>query len=179
MGPVPDSFRVLFKTSQGDFTVEACKEWSPRGAERFYELVKSRFYDNTRIFRVKPGFVVQFGISGDPKISKIWKDKAIQDDPVRKSNTRGTMAYAMDVTPHSRTTQIYINYSDNSRLDIRGFAPFATVVEGMEVTEKFYDGYGKTFDEQEEQDKIEERGNGHLDEYFPLLDKIYSAEILS
>lgn len=176
MSAIPDVFRVLFTTTQGPFTVEAHKEWSPLGSERFYRLVKDRFFDDTRIFRVKPEWVVQFGVSGDPRISKIWKGQFLQDEPVVQSNLKGTVAFAMDETPNSRTTQIFINYSDNLSLDARGFVPFAKVVEGMETTEKFYSGYGEAFRDQE---AIEEKGNAFLDSDFPKLDRILSAEIFA
>lgn len=172
---IPDFFQVRFETSKGNFIVEANKIWSPIGYGRFYRLVQERFFDDTRIFRVKPEYVAQFGVSGNPKISKIWKKQFILDEPVRESNLRGTIAFARDDKPHSRTTQIYINYLDNLQLDDRGFAPFAKVIRGMEVVEKFYSGYGEKF---RDQTKIEKMGNAFLDKKFPMLDRIIKTEII-
>jgi cyclophilin family peptidyl-prolyl cis-trans isomerase len=168
-------FSVLFTTSKGNFTVKAHEQWAPLGYERFHTLVKQRFFDDTRFFRVKPNYVAQFGVSGDPKISRIWKGQFIQDEPVIKSNVRGTIAYAMDDHLDSRTTQIYINCSDNLQLDLLKFAPFAEVVEGMEVVESLYSGYGERF---RDQDEIEEKGNLFLDAEYPLLDRIVTAELV-
>lgn len=174
----PKSCLVRFHTSQGDFTLKARKKWSPIGYERFYNLVKERFFDDMRLFRVIKGYVVQFGISGSPEISKIWKEKFLQDEKPKISNLRGTMAYAMDKRPDSRTTQVYINYADNTKLDDR-FTPFAEVIDGMEIVDKFYNEYGRIFDDQALQDTIEEKGNIFLDENFPKLDKIISANFIS
>ena len=123
-------FKVKFETSTGDFIVEVHREWAPIGAERFYQLVKSGFYDECRFFRVVPGFMVQFGINGDPGVQRQWENN-ITDDPVVKSNTRGFVTFATS-GPNSRTTQIFINFGDNESLDGQGFAPFGEVIEGME-----------------------------------------------
>lgn len=171
----PEIFQVCFKTTEGSFTVEAHRSWSPSGADRFYNLVKHRFFDDTRIFRVVPDYVVQFGVSGDPRISKIWKDAVIQDEPVMQSNTQGMIAYAMDTQPNTRSTQIYINCKDNPQLDQKGFAPFAKVIEGLEVTKKFYSGYGSAFDDQTD---IETQGNTFLNGSYPLLSQILKATVI-
>ena len=123
--------------------MEVVREWAPRGADRFYELLQEKYYDGSRFFRVRPGFIVQFGIHKDPKVSELWRQLKLPDDPVVQKNTRGFVSYAM-AGPGSRTTQVFINLADNSkRLDGRGFAPFARVVEGMDVVDKLYAGYGE------------------------------------
>jgi peptidyl-prolyl cis-trans isomerase A (cyclophilin A) len=175
MTKIPNTFQVLFKTTQGDITIKAHRDWSPKGVERFYELVSHGFFNDTRIFRVKPGFVVQFGINGNPDVTKVWKEKFIEDEPVKVSNVKGTVAFAMDEKPNSRATQIFINTADNPGLDGRKFAPFATVIKGIEIADKFFSGYGERFREQTE---IEEQGNLFLDEKFPKMDRILSAQIL-
>lgn len=179
MEPYSKSCVVLFETSQGNFTLKARKKWAPIGYNRFVELVKTCFFDDTRLFRVIKSYVVHFGISGNPDISKTWKEKkALKDEQPLVSNLRGTMAYAMDTTPDSRTTQVYINYMDNTKLDGR-FTPFAEVVEGMEVVDKFYHEYGRAFDDQTLQDTIEEKGNTFLDAHYPKLDRIIKARLIS
>lgn len=179
MEPYSKSCVVLFETSQGNFTLKARKKWAPIGYNRFLELVKTCFFDDTRLFRVIKSYVVQFGISGNPDISKTWKEKkALQDEKPLVSNLRGTMAYAMDTTPDSRTTQVYINYMDNTKLDGR-FTPFAEVIDGMDVVDKFNHEYGRTFDDQALQDTIEEKGNTFLDAHYPKLDKIIKVSVIS
>src|SRR5258705_10915455 len=135
------SSRVKFETSKGTFIVQINKEWAPIGAERFTELVKSGFYENARFFRVIPGFMVQFGIAGDPNIQAKWREASIADDPVTQSNGRGKLSFATK-GPNTRTSQVFINLVDNQRLDASGFAPFAEVVSGMEVVDQLYSGYG-------------------------------------
>ena len=178
--PAPDVFWVRFETSNGAFTVEAQRFWAPRGADRFYNLVRAGFFDDSRFFRVREGFIAQFGIPGDPAVAAVWKDQTIPDDSVRMGNTRGTMAYAM-TGPDTRTTQLYINYGDNSRLNNEGFAPLALVVEGMDVVDGLYAGY----DEEAgggmrggKQGKMFEGGNAHLDHHFPELDKLLRATVI-
>src|SRR4029450_1517502 len=138
----PDGFRVQFETSKGKFIIEVHRDWASRGADRFYNLVRTGFFDDSRFFRVRPNFIAQFGIPGDPQIAGVWKEQKMPDDPVRQSNTRGTIAYAM-TGPDTRTTQLYINISDNSRLDSDGFAPIGRVIEGMEIVDQLYSGYGE------------------------------------
>lgn len=128
----PATFRVRFETSQGAFTVETRRAWAPVGTDRFYNLVRAGFFDGQRFFRVRAGFIAQFGLHGDSAVIAAWKHRVMPDDSVRTSNVRGTLAYAM-TGPDTRTTQIYINLADNQRLDAEGFAPFGRVVSGMEV----------------------------------------------
>ncbi|MBM3745422.1 MAG: peptidylprolyl isomerase [Acidobacteria bacterium] len=175
----PDSFRVKFETTKGDLVVQVRKAWAPEGAERFHQLVKRGFYDDARFFRVVKGFVVQFGISGDPKAQAEWRYAMLPDDPVKESNRKGTITYAM-AGPRSRTTQVFINLADNTRLDQSGFAPFGQVVEGMDVVERFYSGYGDFPPRGSGPDaqQIETRGNAYLEQRFPRLDYIIKARIL-
>ena len=176
----PDLFRVRFETSKGDFVLEVNRRWAPRGADRFYNLVRLGFYDDTRFYRVREGFIAQFGLSGDPEVNAVWYARAMPDDTVLRSNTRGMVSYAMLEAPNSRTTQLYINLDDNSRLDDQGFAPLARVVEGMAVIDSLYAGY----DERAgggmrggNQGRIVDGGNAYLDAEFPLLDRVVTARI--
>lgn len=171
--PVGDEFKVKFETSKGDFVIQVHPSWSPRGAARFRELIESGFYDDTRFFRVVPGFMVQFGLHGDPKVQSKWRNANIPDDPVRQSNTPGMVTYAM-AGPNTRTTQIFINYGDNSQLDGQGFSPFAQVISGMEVVRAINAEYG----EQPDQGRIQSRGNAYLNQEFPHLDFVIQAKIL-
>jgi cyclophilin family peptidyl-prolyl cis-trans isomerase len=176
----PEVFRVRFETSQGDFVVEAHREWAPQGVDRFFGLVASRFFDDSRFFRVVAGFVVQFGIPGDPAMSAAWKQRTIPDDPVLQSNTRGTVAFAM-TGPHTRSAQLFVNLGDNSRLDAQGFAPIGRVTSGMEVVDRLYSGYGEGAGggmRGGRQGKILAGGNAWLDANFPKLDRLVRARIL-
>src|ERR1019366_9544864 len=140
---VPDDFRVKFETSQGDFVVEATKSWAPRGVDRFHELLRMHYFDEGRFFRVVPGFVAQFGVHRDYDVHDKWRKFFIIDDPAKEHNVRGTLTFAQ-AGPNTRATEIFINLGDNSAaLDAQGFAPFAKVVEGMDVVDKFYAGYGE------------------------------------
>jgi peptidyl-prolyl cis-trans isomerase A (cyclophilin A) len=168
----PETFRATFSTSKGDFVIEVHRAWSPNGADRFYNLVKMGFYDDTRFFRAVDGFMVQFGISGDPTVNTKWQEQGVTDDPVKQSNKRGFVTFAQRPTPNSRTTQVFINYGDNSRLD-NSFAPFGQVVQGMEVVDSFYKGYG----EAPNQALIQSKGNAYLDNAFPSLDGVKHAQI--
>lgn len=170
----PERFRARFETSRGDFVVEVRRAWAPLGADRFYNLVRHGFYDDQRFFRVVDGFIAQFGLSGRPEVTAVWSDRTIPDDPVRQSNLRGFVAYAM-TGPDTRTTQVYINLVDNSRLDAQGFSPFGRVVEGMEVVDHLYAGYGENAGgglRRGDQSRIRAEGNAHLDREFPALDHI-------
>ena len=169
---VPDSFQVKFATSAGDFLIEVDRASSPLGADRFFSLVKHGFYDEARFFRVVPNFVVQFGLNSNPELSKVWSQARIDDDPVKDSNTKGTITFAM-AGPNTRTTQVFINFGDNTRLDGMGFSPFGKVTEGMESVEKIFSGYG----EKPNQGRITAEGNAYLKEAFPQLDYIKSATI--
>ena len=170
----PETYKVLFETSGGDFVVEVHREWSPNGADRFHKLIESGFYDDCRFFRVVPGFMVQWGINGDPEIQKNWVDATIKDDRVVKSNKRGFMTYAKIGRPNSRTSQVFINYDDNSRLDADGFAPFGEIIEGMDVVDAINSKYG----ERPDQGQIQEHGNVYLNKSFPKLDYIRKASVV-
>ena len=170
----PADFKARFTTSAGDFVVEVHRDWAPLGADRFYNLVRRGFFTNASFFRVVPGFVVQFGLNADPAVNKAWHQAIIQDDPVKHSNQRGTLVFAT-AGPNSRTTQLFINFADNHRLDTMGFAPFGEIVEGMEVVDKIYAGYG----EQPDQGLITQQGDAYLSHNFPKIDKIKFARVLA
>jgi peptidyl-prolyl cis-trans isomerase A (cyclophilin A) len=169
----PAVFKVRFTTTAGVFVVEVHRAWAPLGADRFYNLVRYGYFTNAAFFRVVSGFVAQFGLSADPAINKVWQTAKIQDDPVVQSNKRGTLVFAT-AGPNTRTTQLFINFADNSRLDGMGFAPFGTVVEGMDVVDKIYPGYR----EQPRQDLITDQGDAYLKANFPDIDKIKLARIV-
>lgn len=175
----PTSYKVKFDTSKGDFVVEVHRDWAPLGADRFYNLVKNGFFNDARFFRVISGFMVQFGISADPKVAAAWRDASIADDPVKQSNTRGMITFATR-GPNTRTTQMFINYADNSRLDGMGFAPFGQVVSGMNVVDALYSGYGEGAPRGAgpEQGRIQSEGNAYLTQAFPKLDYIKTATIV-
>jgi len=178
--PAPGIYRVRMETTKGILALDVTRALAPRGADRFYHLVEVRFYDDSRFFRVISGRFAQFGIAGDPAIAKIWQNERFTDDPVKDSNVRGTFAFAM-TGPDARTTQIYINTGDQSRLDPMGFAPFGKVVEGMSVIDKLYAGYGENSGggmRAGHQGKLFEEGNAYLDREFPLLDRLVRAEII-
>lgn len=171
----PAVYSVHFHTTKGDFTVQVTRAWAPHGADRFYNLVLNHFYDNATFFRVVSGFVVQFGIPADPKYGKVWSNANIPDDPVTQSNLPGYVTYAQSSAPNSRSTQIFINYGDNSRLDGMKFAPFGKVTEGMSVVQSLNGQYGDQ--PTGTQDRITNEGNTFLDSTFPGLDKIITARI--
>lgn len=175
----PAKFQVKFDTSAGVFVVEVTREWAPLGADRFYNLVKAGFYNDCRFFRVIQGFMVQFGIHGDPSIMGAWRNARIGVDPVKQSNKRGFITYAMGGTPDTRTTQVFINFSDNTSLDRMGFAPFGQVVSGMEAVDKIFSGYGEGAPSGQgpEQGRIQMEGNAYLMKSFPKLDYIKTATI--
>src|SRR3954471_11322853 len=165
----PDSFRVELQTSRGPITVVARRAWAPRGVDRFYYLTKHRYYDSTYFFRVIENFVAQFGISGDPGVSAAWENRRIPDDPVRHANTRGTLSFASE-GPNTRTVQLFINLKDNPKLDTYGggFPPIAEIVDGLNVAESLYDGYGEGAPSGlgPRQDLIADQGNAYLRRYF-------------
>lgn len=175
----PDVFKVRFDTTEGPFVVEVTRAWAPNGADRVYNLVTNGFYDDTRFFRVVSGFMTQFGINGDPAVGAAWKTATIADDPVAQSNVRGTVTFAMR-GPNTRTTQLFINTVDNLRLDNMGFAPVGKVIEGMEVVNALYAGYGegRPRGRGPDQMRIQAEGNAYLDELFPELDSIRTARIV-
>ncbi len=170
----PDEFSVRLETSAGPVVIQVTREWSPRGADRFYNLVRNGFYDEQRFYRVVPNFVVQWGFSGNLELNQVWHRARILDDPVKQSNTRGRITYAKSNQPNTRTTQLFINSGDNANLDDMGFAPFGEVVEGMEVVDAINAEYGQ----QPSQGQIAGRGNAYLEENFPNLDYIVKAEII-
>ena len=175
----PERYKVLFETSRGDFVLEAYREWGPLGTDRFYNLVRHGYYDGARFFRVLPGFVVQFGIPGDPNLTSIWSEEQIADDPVVESNQRGYVSFAT-AGPDTRTAQVFINLADNSRLDALGFTPFARIVGGMDIVDILHAGYGEGAPQGRgpSQDRIESEGNAYLEEEFPELDYIYRARLI-
>ena len=170
--PAPSEFKVKFDTSKGEFIVEVHRDWAPHGADRFHELVKSGFYDDARFFRVVKNFVVQWGIHKDPKVSELWRQLDIPDDPVKESNRRAYLTYAM-AGPNTRTTQVFINLRSNASLDSQGFAPFGKVTEGMDVVDSFYAGYA----EDPQQNMIQSQGNEYLTNHYPRMDYIKTARI--
>jgi peptidyl-prolyl cis-trans isomerase A (cyclophilin A) len=175
----PDVFKAKLDTSKGPVVIEVHRDWSPVGADRFYNLVKNGFYDDTRFFRVLDGFMAQIGINGNPAIQSNWRNATIQDDPVKQSNKRGFVTFAKSSAPNSRSTQIFINYRDNSSLDRQGFAPFGQVVSGMEAIDQLYSGYGEGAPSGRgpEQGKVQMEGNTYLTKDFPKLDYVKKATI--
>ncbi|QDT40401.1 Peptidyl-prolyl cis-trans isomerase A precursor [Gimesia alba] len=173
-----DDYQVLLKTTKGDVLLEVHPEWSPKGAARFKELVELGFYDNCAFFRVLDGFMAQVGINGDPALHAKWRDNNIPDDPVVESNKRGYVSFA-NAGPDTRSTQFFINYGDNSNLDY-GFSPFAKVIEGMEVVDSLYNGYGEGAPSGPgpSQGRIVGEGNAYLKKEFPMLDYIVKATIV-
>ena len=175
----PDVFRARFVTSKGDFVVEAHRDWAPIGADRFYNLVRHGFYDDTRVFRIRAGVFAQFGLSGDPAVNAVWYGRAIRDDPRIESARRGRVFFAMR-GPDDRTTQVVVNLRDNPDYDEQGFVSFGEVIEGMDVVDSLYSGYGETAGggmRGGNQGRIVAEGNAHLDADFPLLDRIHRAVI--
>ncbi|HEX7705493.1 MAG TPA: peptidylprolyl isomerase [Thermoanaerobaculia bacterium] len=174
----PDVFAAEFETSKGSFVIEVHREWAPNGADRFYNLVSNGYYDGVRFFRVVSGFMAQFGINGDPKVNAAWQPSTIPDDAVNQSNIRGMVTFAMR-GPDTRTTQIFINYVDNARLDSMGFAPFGKVIEGMDVVDALHAGYGEGAPRGRgpAQDRIQSEGNTYLEAEFPELDFVKKAVI--
>jgi len=176
----PALYRARFETTQGIFVIEVHRDWSPLGADRFYNLVRGGFYDGQRFFRTLPQFVVQWGLPAKPAVSKAWDETTrIKDDPVTQSNSRGFVSFATS-GPNTRTAQIFVNMADNARLDKLGFSPFGKVVEGMDVFAKFYSGYGEGAPRGKgpEQKRIREEGEAYLARDFPQLDRIKRARII-
>ena len=172
----PATYKAKFDTSAGVFVIEVHRDWAPNEADRFYNLVKNGFYDDCRFFRVMPGFMVQFGINGNPAIQKVWQNANMKDDPVKQSNKRGYVSFAQTGAPNSRSTQVFINFSDrNAFLDRsgQGFAPFGQVVSGMDVVDKITAQYG----ERPDQGEITGKGNAYLNASFPKLDSVKKATI--
>lgn len=179
MAQAPAEYRVRLQTSAGDVVVQVYREWAPLGADRFYNLVRNGYYDDTRIFRVVEGFMAQFGISGDPTLEYQWRNSTIRDDPVRTTNSRGRVTFAKSGRD-SRINQIFVNLADNPDLDAQGFAPLGEVVQGMEVVDAFHAGYGDgpPVGDGPYQRRVAAEGNAYLDAEFPELTRILRAEVL-
>lgn len=178
--PAPDTFLATFVTTRGDFVIEVIRWWAPIGADRFYNLVRHGYYDDARFHRVVPGFITQWGVSGDPAVSAVWYDRGMPDDTVIASNVRGAIAFAF-TEPGTRSTQVYINMVDNTRLDAQGFPPIGRVVEGMgKVVDSIYSGYGEESGggvRRGDQSRIVAEGNAYLDADFPYLDRLIRATV--
>ncbi len=176
----PPLYRVKFTTTHGDIVVEVHREWAPLGADRFYNMVRSRYLTDSSFYRIAPGFIVQFGMAADPAVNAAWGKAPIKDDPVKQSNKKGTLVFATS-GPNSRTTQLFINLRDNGPLDGQGFAAFGTVTEGMDVVEGLYSGYGEMKEQGgrgPSQQLAEQFGKAYLDKNFPKLDSIKSAVVI-
>lgn len=173
----PAKFKVKLETTKGDVVIEVTRAWSPLGADRFYNLVKVGFFNDVAFFRVVKGFVVQFGIHGHPKVSAAWKEASIKDDPVKESNRKGYLTYAKS-GPNTRTTQMFINLTDNEKLDKMGFPPFGKVVEGLEIVESINSEYGEYPSSGGGQQRLQAKGNRYLRKIYPKLDYIKGAALV-
>lgn len=175
----PATYKAKLDTSKGAITITVHRDWAPNGADRFYNLVKAGFYDDVRFFRVIPNFMAQFGIHGNPSVMAAWRPATLKDDPVKQSNLRGFVTFAT-AGPNTRTTQLFINFKDNSSLDRQGFAPFGEVTSGMDIVDKIYDGYGEGAPRGKgpEQGRIQNEGNAYLMKEFAKLDYIKTATIV-
>jgi len=174
----PATYKASFDTSKGVFVIDVHRDFAPLGADRFYNLVKNGFYDDDRFFRVISGFMVQFGINGDPKLSNVWRNARINDDPVKQSNKRGFISFATQ-GPNTRTTQVFVNFGDNGRLDSLGFSAFGQVTSGMNVVDSLYSGYGEGAPNGRgpDQGQIQFVGNPYLEKAFPNLDYVKKATV--
>jgi peptidyl-prolyl cis-trans isomerase A (cyclophilin A) len=170
----PETFDVKFTTTKGDFVVQVTRAWAPVGADRFYNLVKHGFFTDAAFFRVVPGFMIQFGLSANPAVNRVWQSANIKDDPSKQSNKPGYITFAT-AGPNTRTTQLFINFGNNTFLDSQGFTPFGQVTSGMDVVQKLYSGYG----ERPDQGSITSLGKPYLDKNFPDIDSIKSAAIVT
>jgi peptidyl-prolyl cis-trans isomerase A (cyclophilin A) len=171
----PETYKVQFTTTQGIVLILVTRAWAPIGADRFYNLVRGKFFDGCTFFRVKSGFMAQFGVSPNPKVTAAWSNEKMMDEPVKQSNKRGFVTFAKSSLPNSRGTQLFINYGDNSRLDADGFAPIGEVIEGMDVADKFYDGYGLNPDPGQAMPQL---GKAWTDAHLPKVDLINTAIIV-
>lgn len=177
--PAPEKFDVAIETTKGTFVLAIERALAPRGVDRFYQLVQAGYFDDSRFYRVVPGFIAQFGVAGDPAVARAWKDRPIDDDSVRASNVRGTIAFAMN-GPNTRTTQLFISLVDNSRLDAQGFSTLGRVVSGMDVVDRLYGGYGENAGggiRGGRQGRMMAEGNAHLDRDYPMLDRLVRASV--
>jgi peptidyl-prolyl cis-trans isomerase A (cyclophilin A) len=175
----PDVYEATFTTTKGDFIVQVTRSWAPNEADRFYNLVKHGYFNGVEFFRVVPGFVVQFGLTGSPAVNKAWESANIKDDANTQTNAEGTITFAQTGSPNSRTTQVFINLGNNTSLDHfqQGFAPFGQITGGMDVVKNLYGGYADA--PTNHQDEITNQGNAYLEKNFPKLDSIKSAKITS
>ncbi len=175
----PDDFKVRVETTKDNFVIEVLRFWSPRGADRFYNLVTSGYFTDVAFFRVLDGFVAQFGIHGDPNVNRVWNSATIQDDEVKQRNQRGTIVFAKTGMPNSRSVQFFLNFQDNFSLDSQGFSPFGRVTEGMEVVDSLYSGYGEGGPQGRgpSQGQLQQEGNAYLRRDFPKLDYIKRAVV--
>ena len=175
----PAEFKVKLETSKGDIVLKVTRDWAPKGADRFFSLVKNGYYDECRFYRVLPKYIAQVGIHGDPKISKKWHEAPIDDDPVKQKNTRGRLTFARG-GPNTRTTNVFINLRDSTSLDSQGFAPIGEVVEGMDVADQLHSGYGDGAPKGRgpSQKRIYEEGNAWLQKDFKDLDFIKTAKVV-
>lgn len=175
----PGTYRVLFDTTKGEFTVEVHRDWAPRGADRFYNLIREGYYDGNRFFRVVDGFVVQFGVNGDPALNRVWRDADILDDEPQQGNTRGRLTFAHG-GPNTRSTQLFINLGDNINLDL-DFPAFGEVIDGIGVVDSLYSGYGDgpPYGRGPDQSRVQTEGNRYLDQEFPQLDYVRAATIIA
>lgn len=171
--PAPDSFKVRFETSRGAFVVQVDRGWSPRGVDRFHDLVLQHFFDENRFFRVIPGYIAQFGVNNDPKLNTSWEGRPILDDPRARTNARGTIVFASD-TANTRSHGVFVNISDNPNLDKQGFTPLGHVIEGMAVVDSIYSGYR----EKPNYHLLETLGNSYANRMFPKLDYVKTATIV-
>jgi peptidyl-prolyl cis-trans isomerase A (cyclophilin A) len=177
---VPETYKVKLETTKGDVVIEVNRAWAPRGADRFHELVRAGFYDGARLYRVRPKFIVQFGIGVDPKANDLWRQLKIPDDAVKQSNKRGFVSFAQQ-GPGTRTTQVFINLGNNSALLDKNFAPFGRVVEGLEAADQFYKGYGEVQNlggAGPDPVKMETQGDDYIQRSYPRLDQVKSAKIV-
>lgn len=178
----PDLYKVRFKTSKGNVVFEVHRDWSPAGADRFYNLVKIGYFKDIAFFRAVSGFMVQFGIHGDPEMNKVWRAATIPDDPMGKaSNSRGMLTFAKTGMPNSRSVQFFVNYGNNANLDRMGFTPIGKVVEGLESTiDKINTEYGEGQPRGRgpDQGRLQMEGNAYLKAEYPRMDYILSAELV-
>jgi cyclophilin family peptidyl-prolyl cis-trans isomerase len=176
----PAVYDARVETTKGSFVLEITRDWAPRGADRFYNLARAGYFDDTRFSRVVPKFIAQFGLSGDPAVAHAWVNNTFPDDSVKQSSTRGTIAFAM-TGPNARTTQLYVSLVDNSRLDVQGFSPLGRVIEGMDVVDSLYSGYGENSGggvRAGKQGPLIDGGNAYVDREFPKLDHLLRITII-
>ncbi|MEO7311647.1 MAG: peptidylprolyl isomerase [Chitinophagaceae bacterium] len=178
---MPDTFHAIFKTTKGDFSIEAYKTWAPKGVSRLFELINSGYFNNNVIFRVQADYVVQFGISDDTSLYAFWNSQPILDEPLQQPNKKGIISFASG-GPNTRSNQLFINKKDNYKLDTIniqgavGYPPVARVTSGWEVVEQFYGGHGR--EPVNHQDSAARYGNAYWEKRFPGLDKIIIAAII-